>query len=183
MKLLWHIPNVYLGFAFNVEEAFLRYNITGVVELVLLFWSWEKHLPRRSELIEKLRICLVEITIFAPSIPFWACQLYTSYTLSVCGSDQWLREVVHYDACRQECSALILSSKSVLQVLKMNWNSTALRDTVTQTLAYCRSVQGVVQRTIFFKVCLIPWCRGTAQSLKKDCWGEKYRLRETPASY
>lgn len=53
----------------------------------------------------------------------------------------YLRDLVQYKACRQECSDLLPERESYLQVLQVISNSKALKGWVTQTLAHGSSAR------------------------------------------
>lgn len=74
-------------------------------------------------------------------IQFSECEMYTEYTPSVGTTDQCLREIVQYEAYREEYCVLFPTSYFVLQISVTTLNGRALKGTVRATLLDCNGAQ------------------------------------------
>lgn len=82
----------------------------------------------RTEEIERIGIHREAGTIFAPSIPFLECQMYTSYSSSAGSVDRCSQNIGQYEARRQVNSTLFPTNESVLQFFEPIHNSSAERE-------------------------------------------------------
>lgn len=92
-KLLNLVPLVFLSFSFNVQNVFLRYYSKEASELIW-FVSELSSWKRRSKEVGEKGVHREDETVFAPSILYLECKMYTQYTQSNCSSKQCLQGIM-----------------------------------------------------------------------------------------
>lgn len=90
-------------------------------------------------------------TMLVSSVLFSECEYYTKQLPSLRNGDQSLQEILYYEACRQNWKAVLLTSKLVLQPLKILWHSRTLKGRMAQMLADCNSARKCHARDKFFQ--------------------------------
>lgn len=66
--------------------------------------------------------------MYAPLTMLLECELYMQHTLLVGSADPCLREIMHYELCIHEWSALFPTNEAVLQVLQAIRNNKTLKE-------------------------------------------------------
>lgn len=77
--------------------------------------------------MEEIRICLEDEMMFSSSLQFLERKILTQYMPKICSYDQWLREMVQYEASTQGWSNSISKSESVLQRVEIIRNNSLLK--------------------------------------------------------
>lgn len=108
--------------------------------------------------------------LFTDSIPFLESKLQPQYTCSCGGADLCLPKIVRYEVGRQGYSRLFATKESVLQVVEIIWNTSAMEGRVTLLLAECRIARNLRAKKTLFQ-CFRYNCHvsRTIRNLKKGC--------------
>lgn len=100
-KLQKQARPMYLGLAFSVENAALRYCSRDRSDLIQFALEPRRNWKWKSEGVEEMRTRREDGSIFALSNLFSECEMYVQCILSVGRADQFVRKIVEYEVCGQ----------------------------------------------------------------------------------
>lgn len=76
-----------------------------------------RSLKQRRENVKEMEIIQEDGTMIGISIPFLKRRFYPQYTLPVGSAQKYLHQIVQYELSRRECSTLLPTGDSSLQVV------------------------------------------------------------------